>query len=210
MHDAAREQARHSQKRRFEVFQAAHLDWRRHWQQNSFLDVRAKSAEEKSRAAQTSALYEAASIHTVGSLHRVLHCQNLNPSCCCAAKATQFPASPEIGQQATPQDGAFTRAWKQSLEAAFFILLIPSPRKGVACCEPSRSRILNRSIKSDMFTRTEVMARDGPRRHGPEVQFEDSDFVLWTAMPHIIKGRPFGVGFECLAHSLQERNTLYD
>ncbi len=28
--------------------------------------------------------------------------------------------------------------------------------------------------------------------------------------PHIIKGRPFGVGFECLAHSLQERNTLYD
>src|SRR6266704_3266198 len=27
---------------------------------------------------------------------------------------------------------------------------------------------------------------------------------------HIIKGRPFGVGFECLAHSLQERNTLYD
>ncbi len=111
MHDAAREQARHSQGRRFEVFQAAHLDWRRHWQQNSFLDVRAKSAEEKSRAAQTSALYEAASIHTVGSLHRVLHCQNLNPSCCCAAKATQFPASPEIGQQATPQDGAFTRAW---------------------------------------------------------------------------------------------------
>src|SRR6266550_8345131 len=37
--------------------------------------------------------------------------KNLNPSCRCAAKATQFPASPEIGQQATPQDGAFTRAW---------------------------------------------------------------------------------------------------
>ena len=33
----------------------------------------------------------------------------------------------------------------------------------------------------------------------------------FTGVPsHIIKGRPFGVGFECLAHSLQERNTLYD
>ena len=31
-----------------------------------------------------------------------------------------------------------------------------------------------------------------------------------SAISHIIKGRPFGVGFECLAHSLQERNTLYD
>src|SRR2546429_6232403 len=95
------------------LFRSAHLDWRRHWQQNSFLDVRAKSTEEKSRAAQTSALYEAASIHTVGLLHRVLHGQNLNPSSCCAAKATQFPASPEIGQQATHQAGAFTRAWGQ-------------------------------------------------------------------------------------------------
>jgi hypothetical protein len=33
---------------------------------------------------------------------------------------------------------------------------------------------------------------------------------LSRQISHIIKGRPFGVGLECLAHSLQERNTLYD
>ena len=36
------------------------------------------------------------------------------------------------------------------------------------------------------------------------------DYCSKNGISHIIKGRPFGVGFECLAHSLQERNTLYD
>jgi hypothetical protein len=41
------------------------------------------------------------------------------------------------------------------------------------------------------------------------------DWCIWRTSeidpkPRIIKGRPFGVGFECLAHFLQKRNTLYD
>ncbi len=53
------------------------------------------------------------------------------------------------------------------------------------------------------------------RRHHTRVETRDGVWVYWNGKgredtSHIIKGRPFGVGFECLAHSLQERNTLYD
>ncbi len=42
------------------------------------------------------------------------------------------------------------------------------------------------------------------------VKLPDFPDMYPPSILHIIKGRPFGVGLECLAHSLQERNTLYD
>jgi hypothetical protein len=47
-------------------------------------------------------------------------------------------------------------------------------------------------------------------RFGCSLFFSGATWHLVYEISHIIKGRPFGVGFECLAHSLQERNTLYD
>src|SRR6267378_975341 len=46
--------------------------------------------------------------------------------------------------------------------------------------------------------------------HAEAIHIPDKRANPSCALSHIIKGRPFGVGFECLAHSLQERNTLYD